>query len=270
MGLLCERSRFNLWMYLAVATACAVGTVEGVATAAPLDDAVERYRPFLIEDIKSALAGAERLHQRVMAHDLTGAKQSWIDARAGWERSEVFTGGFVPQLDKEIDAWPEAPGGFHAIEAKLFGANRTDVDAETQSLVEHLTELSRTVRIIPLTPQGLLNGIAQLAYELGESKVDGGESRVSGTSLADMRNNALGISRAYDTILGSAIESADPALAAMAIGKLEALTAILHTGDLKQVDSDRLRALGEEFVVTLQSAAPAIGLKKPELESSAQ
>jgi hypothetical protein len=39
---------------------------------------------------------------------------------------------------------------------------------------------------------------------------------------------------------------------------------------LKQVDSDRLRALGEEFVVTLQRAAPAIGLKKPELESSVQ
>ena len=73
-----------------------------------------------------------------------------------------------------------------------------------------------------------------------------------------------------DTILGSAIEAADPALAAMAIRKLEGLTAMLHTGDLKQVDSDRLRALGEEFVVTLQSAAPAIGLKKPELESGAQ
>jgi len=270
MGLLRDRSRFDLWMRVAVLTTCAAGTVEGVATAAPLDDAVEGYRLILIEDIASSLTGAQRLHQRVVAHDLAGAKQFWIDARAGWERSEVFTGGFVPELDKEIDAWPQAPSGFHAIEAKLFGANRTDVEDETRSLVDRLTELSVTARSIPLTPQGLLNGIAQLAYELGESKVDGGESRVSGTSLADMRNNVLGITRAYYAILAPAIEATDPALAAAAVRELEALKAILDTGDLKQVRSDRLRAVGEEFVVTLQSAAPAIGLKKPELESGVQ
>ena len=38
------------------------------------------------------------------------------------ERSEVFTSGFVPELDSQIDAWPDATTGFHAIEAKLFGA----------------------------------------------------------------------------------------------------------------------------------------------------
>jgi iron uptake system component EfeO len=206
--------------------------------AAPFDEAVERYRLYLIEDIESALVGAQRLRERAIANDLGGAKQSWIDARAGWERSEVFTGEFVPQLDKEIDAWPQALRGFHAIEAKLFGANRTDIEAETQSLVQSLAELNDTVRRIPLTSQGLLNGIAQLAYELGESKVDGGESRVSGTSLADMRNNVL--------------------------------NAILDTGDLRQIDPDRLRELSEELVVTLQGAAPVIGLKKPVLESSAQ
>ena len=216
------------------------------------------------------MAGAQRLRERALAADLGGAKQSWIDARAGWERSEVFTGGFVPQLDKEIDAWPEARSGFHAIEAKLFGANRTDIEAESQSLVQSLTELSGTVRGIPLTAQGLLNGIAQLAYELGESKVDGGESRISGTSLADMRNNVLGIARAYHTILAAAIEATDPALAAAADRQLDALKAILDTADLRQVDSERLRGLSEELVVTLQSAAPAIGLKKPVLESGAQ
>jgi iron uptake system component EfeO len=238
--------------------------------AAPFDEAVERYRLYLIEDIESALVGAQRLRERAIANDLGGAKQSWIDARAGWERSEVFTGEFVPQLDKEIDAWPQALRGFHAIEAKLFGANRTDIEAETQSLVQSLAELNDTVRRIPLTSQGLLNGIAQLAYELGESKVDGGESRVSGTSLADMRNNVLGIVSAYKIVLASAIEAADPALAAAADREIEALKAILDTGDLRQIDPDRLRELSEELVVTLQGAAPVIGLKKPVLESGAQ
>jgi iron uptake system EfeUOB component EfeO/EfeM len=268
MDLLRQRCHFDLWICVAVVIACAAGT--GFAAVATLDDAAERYRSILIEDIASSVAGAERLHQRVIAHDLAAAKQSWGDARAGWERSEVFTGGFVPQLDKEIDAWPEAKSGFHAIEAKLFGANRTDIEDETRSLVDRLTEVSITVRSIPLTPQGLLNGIAQLAYELGENKVDGGESRISGTSLVDMRNNVFGITRAYQTLLAPAIEATNPALATVAARELEALKMILDTGDLKQVDSEKLRALGEEFVVTLQSAAPAIGLKKPELESSVQ
>jgi hypothetical protein len=28
----------------------------------------------------------------------------------------VFTSGFVPELDQQIDAWPNASHGFHAID----------------------------------------------------------------------------------------------------------------------------------------------------------
>src|SRR5271170_585500 len=108
------------------------------ADAARLDDAAERYRPYMIEGIGSALAGARDLRERVTAHDLAGARKAWLSARAGWERSEVFTTGFVPELDAQIDAWPDADTGFHAIEAKLFGAGRTDVETETDALVGHL------------------------------------------------------------------------------------------------------------------------------------
>ena len=130
---------------------------------------------------------------RVAAGDLTGAKKAWISARAGWERSEVFTAGFVPELDAEIDAWPNANSGFHAIEARLFGAGRTDVESDTDALVEHLDSLHGKLRNMALPPQGLLDGIVRLTYEVGESKADGGESRISGTSLDDMRNNVAGI-----------------------------------------------------------------------------
>ena len=64
--------------------------------------------------------------------------------------------------------------------------------------------------------------MAQLAYEVGESKIDGGESRVSGTSLADMRNNVAGIGRAYQAVLAAGLEAADPALAARGITRLDA------------------------------------------------
>jgi len=75
------------------------------------------------------------LRERAAANDLVGARKAWISARAGWERSEVFSAGFVPELDVQIDALPNAVSGFHAIEAKLFGAGRTDVEADAAALV---------------------------------------------------------------------------------------------------------------------------------------
>ena len=82
------------------------------AEAAALDDVVERYRPYLTEGIDQAMAGARDLQSKIAAHDLVGARRAWLAARAGWERSEVFTAGFVPELDSEIDAWPNATTGF--------------------------------------------------------------------------------------------------------------------------------------------------------------
>ena len=109
----------------------ALGTA---ATAAgPYDDGVQRYRTILIVDIGDALAGARKLHERVTAGDAAGAKVAWLAARAGWERSEVFTSGFVPALDRDIDAWPDASRGFHAIEAKLFGKPDGLLDGHPQS-----------------------------------------------------------------------------------------------------------------------------------------
>jgi len=238
--------------------------------AAPLDDAAERYRPYLIQDIDRALMSARELRACLIAGDLAGAKRAWVDARVGWERSEVFTSGFVPELDREIDAWPNALQGFHAIEAKLFGANRTDIEDEANALMLRLEELSTTVRVIKLTPQALLNGIARLAYEVGESKVDGGESRVSGTSVDDMRHNMDGIELAYRTIFAPAIEANDPALAAAVQHKIDELKAMLDPPALKRLDPDKLREVSEEIVLGLQNAAPRIALQKPSLEESGQ
>ena len=118
------------------------------------------------------------LRDRAAADDLAGAKAAWISARAGWERSEVFTAGFVPELDALIDSWPNADSGFHAIEAKLFGAGQTDVGKDAAALAKNLDDLHGRLRGMKLTAQGLLDGTVRLAYEVGESKADGGESRV--------------------------------------------------------------------------------------------
>ena len=238
--------------------------------AAPLDDAAERYRPYMIEGIGEALAGARELRERAVANDLAGAKKGWLSARAGWERSEVFTAGFVPELDAQIDAWPNANSGFHAIEAKLFGAGRTDVQGDADALVEHLDILHRKLSNMVLAPQGLLDGTARLAYEVGESKADGGESRISGTSLDDMRNNIAGIDFAYRTIFADTLKSVDAKLADTVVGRIEQLKSIVAAPDLPHVDVGALRRASEELVIAIQAASVKLGLSRPTLEAQSR
>jgi iron uptake system component EfeO len=238
--------------------------------AAPLDEAAERYRPYMIEGIGDALAGARMLRERAAVDDLAGARQAWISARAGWERSEVFTAGFVPELDAQIDAWPNAKSGFHAIEARLFGAGRTDVENDAAALVGHLEDLRARLAEMPLTPQGLLDGTVRLAYEVGESKADGGESRISGTSLDDMRNNVAGIDFAYRTIFADALKAADAGLAGTVASRIEQLKAIVAASDLPHVDVRALRRDSEELVIALQAASSKLGLPRPTLEAQSR
>jgi len=240
------------------------------AETAALDAAAERYRPHLVEDIQASLAGVRTLRERIEANDLDGARRAWIQARVGWERSEVFTSGFVPELDQQIDAWPNAVEGFHGIEAKLFGANRLDAKSETDALIAHLAELRQQLNDIRLTPQRLLNGIARLAFEIGGNKSDGGESRLSGTSLNDMQSNADGIELAYRVIFADAVQAGDPQLAQAAQDRIERLKAAVKIPDLRRLDADKLRADSEALVALLGSAAPKIGLEKPTLEETAQ
>lgn len=240
------------------------------ARAETLEQAAERYRAAMIENVDRSLAGARKLSDCIAAVDVEGARKAWIDARIGWERAEVFTSAFVPDLDREIDAWPNALMGFHAIEARLFGANATDVRDQTDALIYHLEDLSVKVHYINLLPQRLLNGTARLAYEVGENKADGGESRFSGTSLDDMRNNVAGIDQAFATIFAPSLAARDASLAAAVQAKIDRLKALVEVPDLTRLEPDKLRAASEELVLALQTAAPALGLRSPTLEEIIQ
>ena len=266
------KTRWRLGRLLGIVLAAAflAATTASRGQADTLDRPAEQYRPLMIRNIDQALAGAKTLQQRVAAKDLAGAQKAWIVARIGWERAEVFTAGYVSELDEMIDAWPNALTGFHAIEAKLFGAESLDIGDEAGALVFHLADLDLKIHYTPLSAQGLLNGTARLAYEVGENKADGGESRYSGTSLDDMRNNVVGIDLAYKTIFAAALQAADPKLAETTQANIDGLVALVAVPDLKSLDPDRLRAKTEELVLSLQSAAPRLGLNAPTLEDLTQ
>jgi iron uptake system component EfeO len=267
-------ARLTRPVMLCVITVMAIWVCDANAGSPSLDGPTEAYRRCLIEDFGRVLAGVRLMRDRMEAHDLDGARQAWVEARIGWERSEVFTSGFVPDLDRQIDAWPNARHGFHGIEAILFGANRPDSQAidvreEADALIVRLSDLHDQIHHIPLPPQRLLNGIGRLAFEIGGSKADGGESRVSGTSLNDMRSNADGIALAYRIIFSEAVAAAAPRLAQTAQAAIDRLKASVQAPALRNVDIERLRADGEELVAILQRAAPEIGLDKPALEEAA-
>lgn len=242
----------------------------GRANASALDDGAARYRAVTIDSIGEALDGARALRDRAAAGDLAGARQAWIAARAGWERSEVFTAGLVPELDALIDAWPNATSGFHTIEARLFGAGSTDIAADADALVAHLDTLHHQLDDMKLPAQGLLAGTVRLAYEVGESKADGGESRISGTSLDDMRNNVVGIEVAYRAIFAEPLRDADPARANLVADQIARLQAVVAAPDLRHVDVSALRQASEELAVALQDAAGKLGLSRPTLEAQSQ
>jgi iron uptake system component EfeO len=237
---------------------------------ASLDSAAEHYRPELAAAVEQCLTGAQAMRERILAKDLEGAKKAWIASRIGWERSEVFTSGFTSELDAAIDAWPSAVAGFHYIEARLFGAQQMDVMPATDALIFHLSNLRMMVKGTPLTGQGMLEGTAKLAYEIGESKADGGESRFSGTSLDDMRNNADGIAAAYKLVFEPELTARDPALAAATDARIKQLQDQLRPASLAEVDSDKVRATSEDLVLSLQKAATALGLQRPSLLDLAQ
>jgi iron uptake system EfeUOB component EfeO/EfeM len=223
----------------------------------------------MTEEIDRSLAGARAMRKTVLANDVDKAQEAWIAARLGWERAEVFTTGFT-ELDREIDAWPNAVTGFHAIEAKLFGAGRLDVQPETDALIFHLTDLQAKIRDTRLTAQGLLDGATKLAYEVGESTADGGESRFSGTSLDDMRNNVDGLESVFRMVFASEVEARDPALARALRAKIGELQTLLQVPSLLRLDTRALRADSEELIIDFQTAAPLLGLRRPSLQDLVQ
>src|SRR3984957_19988311 len=207
------------------------------------------------------------LKSRVHRRGGSGSRDHFIftPGGCGWEGSEVITNEYFPDLDRKIDAWPDAEKGFHAIEAKLFGAHDVHALPATEELIANLTEFERQLRTTTLTPQGLLNGTAKLIYEIGENKAEGGESPFSGNSLAEIRDNVASIAAAYERVFAPATKRRNAELAKVFSSDLSLMHALVAVPTLQTLDQVRLRDVSESLVNDLAMVGRESGLEKPGL-----
>ena len=233
------------------------------ALEAKLDEAAAAYKKFGTADIDSLVANSDKMLAAMQAGDVAGARQAWIDARTGYERSEIFTIKF-PSLDSAIDSWPNSETGFHGIEAKLFTPGAPLPLAETQTLVDKVHTLQRVFNGEPLYGHGVLVGIGSLAFELGESKAKGGESAISGTSLLDMQHNVDGIELAWKTVFAKIVRDKNAGVADRVEKEIAEVRQLVSVASLDQVDAQALEQKAEMLAGSVSDAAVELGWPAPD------
>ncbi|HZD88560.1 MAG TPA: EfeM/EfeO family lipoprotein, partial [Pseudolabrys sp.] len=228
-----------------VRTALLCGALSACGLSAAHADALatgaKNYKPFAVEHIGEAVAGAKALQAALKAGDAKKAQAAWIKSRKGWEAIEPITGEFFPDLDKVIDAWPDAKQGYHAVEAPLFAGKLNDVGERADRLAANLAAFQQKLATTELAPQGLFNGMTGLAYEVGENKSKGGESPFAGTSLIDMHENVEGIEAVYKLVFEEALKATDAKLAHAIDEKIDAVEDLVNVKELKQLDQPALQ-----------------------------
>jgi iron uptake system EfeUOB component EfeO/EfeM len=248
----------------ALLIAAALGCATSAALAADVDPgAFEPYAGGLIDRLA---IGTERLAAAVDAGDLEGAREAWIAARVGWERGEAFLGEYFPESDAAIDSWPDAQAGFHALEPLLFEAGDVATAKPlATNLLGDVATLQEAFRDRTFEAQGLINGLAGIAFEMGDTKAAGGESPFAGTSLDDMRDNLAGIEALYALTFAHALEAEDPALHHRIVAHLVELGGALAVPAIDALDLSRVMALPEQLAGDFQDAAGVLGLAEPSL-----
>jgi iron uptake system EfeUOB component EfeO/EfeM len=234
---------------------------------AKLDEGAAAYKQLAAADIARLVVACDRMLAALESHDLPSARQAWINARIGYERSEIFTIKF-PYLDGAIDSWPNAKVGFHAIEAKLFAPGAPLPLAEARALVEKVHTLQQVFRGEPLYAHGVLVGIGSLAYELGESKAKGGESGISGTSLADMQHNLEGIELAWSTVFSAPMQTKNKGVGDRVEKEIAELHQLLNVASLSQLDASVLETKAEMLAGSVSDAGVALGWPAPDFTDS--
>ncbi|MGD9742123.1 MAG: EfeM/EfeO family lipoprotein [Dongiaceae bacterium] len=222
------------------------------------------YQKIVSADISRSATAVDDLVRRLEAGDLAGAKQAYVAARVGWERSESAVEESFPPQAALIDPWPNPTQGFHAVEAALFGQNDAAAALPAaRKLQSNLAALRQTLQSASLAPQALLNGMAKVASELATAKSNGEESRLSNTAIYDLQHSYDGLRTLYAAVFAKPLAAADPARAQQLTAQIQRLGRVLHHDNVPAIDKAALKTEADALVRLLADAAPALGLQPP-------
>ena len=226
-------------------------------------DATAAYRKVLNGEIDATIAAAQRMEAAMAAADLAGSRKYWIESHASWERLEVITIDLFPDQQDRIDGWPKADGGYHAIEAGLFGPVTRVSKADVDDLLDRLDRFRRIFGQAELNGYFLLAGTATMTYAIGFDEADGKESAVSGTSLDNMRHNVEALQYLWKTVFADALAETHKPLADDIFTRMAGLRALLDVPDMSFVDPAFLQQEANELAAKLAEAAVAFGWNAP-------
>ena len=248
------------------------GVGPSAVQAATMTEGLKAYKAFAVDRAQRALDGARQLQAAVKKGDVKAAQDAWIESRKGWEANETIVGEFFGKYDKIVDPWPDAKTGYHAIEAALFAGKLDGLAQPTDKLVANLTAFHKQIsaRSFKITAQKLLNGTANLAFEVGEEKSKGGESPYAATSHLDMQENVAGIEAAYKLVFEPVLRERDAKMADTIHAQIEKLEELVKVADIKSLDADAVHRSGEELAAWFVTAAPKLRLKQPKLEEEGE
>jgi len=233
---------------------------------AQLDQAAAAYKQTAAADIQSVVAGVERIVAALQQGDIASARQAWIDARVGWERSEIFTVDLFPDLDKAIDDWPHVRAGFHALEARLFAPNQPPPITVALQLLELVQRFQRVFAQANFTGFYLIAGMATQVYDIGRNEWTGGESAASGTSLDDLKHNFEGLDRVWRGIFEPAVLAKAPELSKKIDEQIAGVEALLEVPTIDELDGATLKQESEKLAGMLSKAAVTLGWRAPVYE----
>jgi iron uptake system component EfeO len=240
-----------------------VVVVLGSAGPAQADDPCgAALRPYATTLVDRVVIGAEALAKRIEARDLEGARRAWIGVRAGWQRGEPFLTPYFPDAVAEINAWPHAETGFHALEQILFVDGDVEAaDEPARKLVRDAVALRWRLKAIELDAPGLIAGLVAAATDLGRAKAEGGESPLAGTSVDDMSNHLQGIEVVYALSFAALARTRQPALHARILNHLIALSAALRVPSIAAIEGASVLVLSEGLRDAFQEIAVLVELE---------
>ncbi|MGE6368690.1 iron uptake system protein EfeO [Planococcus kocurii] len=209
---------------------------EVTAETIDLQNEVDAYKQFAIEQMNQFVVETEKFTEAVKSGDIETAKAIYPQARMYFERSEPIAesfGDLDPRIDARLADIEEAGqgeedwSGYHKIEYGLWVENTTEGYEEVaDQLLVDTKELRARVETVEVTPDLMMTGAVDLLNEVSTSKITGEEEIFSHTDLYDFQANVEGAENIFH-ILEPEIEKKDAALTEDLQAKFDALYELL-------------------------------------------